>query len=132
MFFDTVALSSDEDGTRAGTPREGELARLDTERTLGSLQQNPEPTSLTTLRKTPSSVKNGSSERENESEMGLTNPKKREGCLLLQSRPRWSGLEVMACRAENTNRIPRNFLKLICSSSRNDRNRKKQHCNRKS
>ncbi|GFS39323.1 hypothetical protein NPIL_146661, partial [Nephila pilipes] len=44
MFFDTVARSSDEDGTLAGTPRGGELTRLNSELTLGSLQQNPEPT----------------------------------------------------------------------------------------
>ncbi|GFS56551.1 hypothetical protein NPIL_127291 [Nephila pilipes] len=50
MFFDTVALSSDEDGTRAGTPRGGEFEQLEAERTLGNLQQNPEPTSLTSLR----------------------------------------------------------------------------------
>ncbi|GFT03114.1 hypothetical protein NPIL_607511 [Nephila pilipes] len=56
MFFDTVALSSDEDGTRAGTPREGELVRLDAEWTLGSHQQNHEPTYLTSLRTPPSPV----------------------------------------------------------------------------
>ncbi|GFU38434.1 hypothetical protein NPIL_417121 [Nephila pilipes] len=36
MFFDTVARFSDDNGTREGTPRGGELARLDSERTLRS------------------------------------------------------------------------------------------------